>query len=207
MKGPFSEGLETLTQLARCSGFTAELGALIRQPGGAERAVDALRREFFLTSNNERPLVDGEYRVPVTYAALPSFAVLENEFGKSDVSNLFDGRAFQKHASCADIDETHNGKIFLLKHFNRAIESDDAIAEMDKLGYRPATHLEAYAFAKANPELQRKFWIVALGSFVVHDGHRFVAVLRGSSQRRFLDTSLWFLGEWDSSRRFLFVRK
>ena len=74
----------------------------------------------------------GESLVPVAYAAFPSFAELEKEFGKGNVSDLFDGRAFQKHASCMDIDETPGDRIFLVKHFNREIKSEDAIAEMDK---------------------------------------------------------------------------
>ncbi|MFH1973268.1 MAG: hypothetical protein ABIK13_01515, partial [Patescibacteria group bacterium] len=85
-------------------------------------------------------------------------------------------------------------------------ESEANIAEMDTLGYRPATHLEAYAFAKANPELQRQFWIVALGSSTMGGGFRCVALLRSGSGRRVLG-DCWFGGEWGSGRRFLFVRK
>ena len=77
---------------------------------------------------------------------------------------------------------------------------------MDKLGYRPATHLEAYAFAKANPELQCQFWIVALGSFTLRGGNRCVAVLRSYSGRRILFYD-WSECEWVSCFRFLFVRK
>ncbi|MFH1973648.1 MAG: hypothetical protein ABIK13_03535, partial [Patescibacteria group bacterium] len=85
-------------------------------------------------------------------------------------------------------------------------ESEANIAEMDTLGYRPATHLEAYAFAKANPELQRQFWIVALGSSTLDGDLRSVAVLDGVSGRRILDSN-WFGIVWISDDRFLFVRK
>jgi len=141
--------------------------------------------------------------VPVGYAPLASFADLEKEFGKGNVSEIFDGRSFQK---CAEIDETPGDRVFLVKHFNRETKSEANIAEMDKLGYRPATHLEAYAFAKANPELQRQFWIVALGSFAVDGDGQYVAMLRSDSVRRFLGNG-WFVYGWYSARRFLFVRK
>ncbi|MBI2474836.1 hypothetical protein HYV69_00195 [Candidatus Uhrbacteria bacterium] len=97
-------------------------------------------------------------------------------------------------------------KVFLVKHFNREIMSEDAIAEMDKLGYRPATHIETYSFQKARPDLHRQFWIVALGSFAMHDDGECVAVLDSGSGRRIFGRS-WFDGGWDARNRFLFVRK
>ncbi|MFA5936248.1 MAG: hypothetical protein WC787_05365 [Patescibacteria group bacterium] len=157
-------------------------------------------------SAGERPHDEKEYLVPVDYTALPSFTELEKEFGKGNVSNLFDGRSFQKHASCANLEESHSDKIFLVKHFNREVELEDAIAEMDKLGYRPATHIEGYAFQKANPELQRQFWIVAPGSFAPLGGGPCVAVLHGLGSMRVAGCS-WFDNKWRSDFRFLFVRK
>ena len=156
-------------------------------------------------SATEKPLGEGEYLIPVTYT-LPSKADLEKEYGKGNVSDLFDGRPFQKHASCEGMDETPGDKVFLVKHFGRETESEANIAEMDKLGYRPATHLEAYAFAKAQPELQRQFWIVALGSFAVLVDDRYVAMLRSVSSGRIFGLS-WFVSRWNSDYRFLFVRK
>jgi len=44
------------------------------------------------------------------------------------------------------MDETPGDRIFLVKHFEYMTESEANIAEMDKLGYRPAIHLEAYEF-------------------------------------------------------------
>lgn len=158
-------------------------------------------------SEVERPLADGEYRVPVSYDMPRSKGALEPEFSKDGVSELFYGNyEWKNHSSCAEIDQTPGERIMLVKHFNRPIESEDAIAEMDKLGYRPATHLEAYAFAKANPELQRQFWIVALGSSAMCVVDRGVAVLDSDSDRRVLGYD-WFDDGWSSGGRFLFVRK
>lgn len=64
IEGPFSEGLETLIQLVRDSGFTVELGKRIRQPGGVNRAIRALRNEFLESDESDKNTLDnGEYRV------------------------------------------------------------------------------------------------------------------------------------------------
>ncbi|MFZ6015644.1 MAG: hypothetical protein ACOYUZ_04815 [Patescibacteria group bacterium] len=158
-------------------------------------------------SEIECPLAVGEYLVHVTYDMPRDKATLEAEFSKDGVSDLFTGNyEWQLHSSCAEINQTPGERIMLVKHFGRDTTSEANIAEMDKLGYRPATHLEAYAFQKANPELQRRFWIVALGSSAVSDGHRRVAVLFGDSGRRLLGLDCFDL-EWYSDLRFLFVRK
>ena len=104
------------------------------------------------------------------------------------------------------MDETPSDKVFLLKHFGRETQSEGNIAEMDKLGYRPATHAEAYEFQKKQPDLQLKFWIIALGSFALGDGSRCVAVLGSDSGRRIF-VGGWFDGRWRSGSRLLFVRK
>jgi len=153
-----------------------------------------------------RKLRKNEYLVPVSYAPLPSFSELEHEFGKGNVSDIFDGRLFQKHASCCNIDETSGDKIFLVKYFGRETESENNIAEMDKRGYRPATHIEAHAFQKVKPKLQRQFRIVALGSFAMGGGRQCVAVLDGGSDGRIFG-GCWFGSRWGAGRRFLFVRK
>ena len=150
-------------------------------------------------------LADGEYLVHVDYT-IPSYADLEKEFGVGNVSRIFDGRPFQKHASCVNMDETPGDKVFFLKDFGRETESEANIAEMDMLGYRPATRLEMFAFQKANPELQRQFWIVALGSSAMGvDGHTVAMLGDGSGGRIF--ASGWFSSRWYVDRRFLFVRK
>lgn len=93
-----------------------------------------------------------------------------------------------------------------LVHFNRDISSEDAIAEMDKLGLRPATIEELLAFGAANPDIQRKFPIVALGSVAEVSGSRFVAYLRRVWSERSLSLG-WFAFDWNPDCRFLAVRK
>lgn len=113
-----------------------------------------------------------------------------------------------------DIDSKHlslkgKGKHELsatLFHFDRYIKSDDAIAKMDKQGYRPAAIEELLALGEKYPDLQREFLIVALGSVWWDLGYRGVPCLDQSSSDR--DLGLYrFSGEWDPHCRFLALRK
>lgn len=153
-------------------------------------------------------LAVGHYRAFVGYAAVPSMAELEKEFGKNRVSSLFDGREWRIHASCVGMNETPGEKEFWVRHFGREIDSEEVIVLADKDDYRPATHLEAVEFARAEPELQKQLWIVALGSFALSDGDgsRYVAVLSAVSDGRRLGDS-WFGRRWSAGSRFLLVRK
>jgi hypothetical protein len=94
-----------------------------------------------------------------------------------------------------------------LFHFDRIVESKEAIREMEKEGYRPPSLREGLAFSEANPELQRQFPIVILGSVWVGGGRGpRVPMLYGGSARRGL--YLFCLGgKWGSGSRFLAVRK
>jgi hypothetical protein len=148
------------------------------------------------------------YVVHVTYAPLPSIKELENDFGTGNVSVMYDGRPWTKHASCAGIDETPGERVMFLKCFNRVIGSEEAIAEMAEIGYRPATHLEALTFAKVFPRLQLMHCIFALGSSATERGYRFVAALGSDpyATRRILGERLFDEVTYNPTRRFLFVR-
>jgi hypothetical protein len=90
--------------------------------------------------------------------------------------------------------------------FNRGISSEEAVVELDKMGFRPGTVEELLAFGAAFPETQRKFPILALGSPCGVGGDRLVAYLRGHDARRRLDL-LWWDSRWIDYCRFLAVRK
>lgn len=94
-----------------------------------------------------------------------------------------------------------------LIHFDRDIESDDAIAEMDKMGLRPAETHELLALGAAQPDLQREFPIIALGSvWQGRVGYRCVPCLyRGGSERGL--GLLWFGFGWHAYCRFAAVPK
>lgn len=159
-----------------------------------------------LRAINPNALLNDEVRVYVDYTMPSDRATLEAKFSKHGVgATFYNGAEWQLHPSCVGMDQTPGERVMLLKWFNRRISSENAIAEMDTLGYRPGTHLEAYAIAKANPELQRLFWIAALGSFAI-DGNACVAVLLRRSSQLVL-RAFSFSVDWGEDQRFLFVRK
>jgi len=98
--------------------------------------------------------------------------------------------------------------VFQLFHFDRVVESDYAIAEMDKDGYRPATLRELLVFGIAIPALHRQFPIIALDSVWINClNHHYVVCLCINSLGRSLSLSLCYPSRWDGDDRFLGVRK
>jgi hypothetical protein len=94
-----------------------------------------------------------------------------------------------------------------LVHFNRTMESDEVLRELDKQDLRPATLPELLAFGATYPDKQREFPIVALGSvWRGLDGDRVVACLYGNAGDRGLGLD-WFVYGWGDDCRFAAVRK
>jgi len=93
-----------------------------------------------------------------------------------------------------------------LIHLNRVINTNDALKEIDQRGYRPATIAELLALGASQPELQRQFPIIALGSVWRHPlGDRVVAYLHKSVSKRRLNLC-WISDVWGEVCRFLVVR-
>jgi len=97
-------------------------------------------------------------------------------------------------------------KEVVLFHFGRNMSSEAVIAEMDKAGYKPATIWDLLGLAVKEPDLQRKFPILALGSVCRLNGHRRVAYLCESSGDRRLSLD-YFGSDWSGCFRFAGVRK
>jgi hypothetical protein len=97
-----------------------------------------------------------------------------------------------------------------LFHFNREIESKDAIKAIesaDKDNPWSASQIEhILAFGAFFPEEQRKFPIIGLGSVAEIRGDRYVPALWKLGSKRSLDLS-WFGSRWFGHCRFLAVRK
>lgn len=93
-----------------------------------------------------------------------------------------------------------------LIHLNRNVSSDEALKELDRLGYRAATAEELLAFGAAYPEKQREFPIVALGTVRRVYGGRRVLFLWGGGLGRDLGLD-WFGRGWNVYCRFPAVRK
>ena len=95
---------------------------------------------------------------------------------------------------------------FKLYRFDHATESDFVTAEMKKDKMRPATLRELLAYGKANPELQREFHIIALGSICLDTASPYVCGLCGHITARRLFCYSDFHG-WEAGFRFLAVNK
>lgn len=94
-----------------------------------------------------------------------------------------------------------------LFHFNRAICNKDAITEMNKLGFRPATIAETFALGESQPDLQSKFPIIALGSVWYNSsGHGYVLILHADTGMRELRLERSD-DDWSRNCRFLAVSK
>ena len=94
-----------------------------------------------------------------------------------------------------------------LVHFDRSINSEDAIAELDKMGLRPAEAGELLTFGAKYPNIQKDFPIVTLGSVWrdLFGSRRVVCLGRGGHER---SANLgWFGGDWNDSYRFAATRK
>lgn len=113
------------------------------------------------------------------------------------------------HITAENFPITGNGQVtteIVLVHFNRDIESDDAVKEQEQMGLRPATLPELLAFGAKYPDVQREFPIVALGSSWVDPfGDRHVPSLDRWDDERELYLDYYDDG-WDGDCRFLAVR-
>lgn len=135
-----------------------------------KKRIEWLLRKYDVVSKApELVLQKNEHLVYVDYT-MPSRATFEAEFpGDVSSSEVFctsrTNWYWLRHESCINVDRTPGNRIFLMQHFDTEISSGRAIKIMDERGYRPATHVEAYAFAHAYPEAQLQYQIVALGSY------------------------------------------
>jgi hypothetical protein len=214
-----SELPEDLAEAVRKAGFVFEifqkLAVAVASLGGNLEHVRRIIKEPALVMMLAQLLVGGvtgmptailpqdHYRVLVNYV-LPSMNELKKSF--DFVSDLWDGREWKLHESLKGVAQVPGELIFLLKKFGKQMSSEAVIAWAEANGYRVATHLEALAFARANPEIQRSRWYVALGSFALSDSRQCVAYLDSSGSERLL-TDRWFDCDWHASTLFLLVRK
>jgi len=94
-----------------------------------------------------------------------------------------------------------------LIHFNRYVSTNEALRELDGMGYRPAELHELLAFGEKYPEVQRQFPVIALGSvWQGRGGDRLVPCLIGHGSGRFLGLD-WLEGGWSEVYRFAVVKK
>ena len=144
------------------------------------------------------------FRAVVTYIQ-PKFAELKSAFDW--VNDDYQRAKFEAIKICEAISRETREVTFQYVHMNRDASTEEVLAEMDKRGLRPVLYEELLAFAKAHPDEQRKYPIVALGSvWVDPDGFRDVACLNEDGDERSLGLS-WYDDDWRGFCRFLAVSK
>lgn len=149
------------------------------------------------------------FKLPVDYQASLNFRDLQKDFTPGGVSRVFaDSHEWHEHASCRLMDCTSGDRVMRLWHLDRKVSSEKAIRELTRLhepyAYRPATPWELYAFSRVYPDLQRQFWIVALGAHFMWRGQPCVAVLQGDENQRMFEHYL-LDHPWSKKCRFLSV--
>lgn len=94
-----------------------------------------------------------------------------------------------------------------LIRFDRYISIDEALSELDKMGFLPTELHELLAFSEKYPDLQREFPVIALGSsWQYSGGYLDIPYLGGNGSERYLDLR-WFGISWGGVDRFAVVRK
>ena len=101
-------------------------------------------------------IVSKMFTIVVDYAR--SLENSKNEYDDAD-KDITDDHFPKAEWECGKKEQS-----FALYHFDKSVNPDDVVAEMDKDGMRPATLRELLAFGRNNPELQLQFSIAALGS-------------------------------------------
>ncbi len=187
-----------------------QVEAIMNKLGGMAGVKDLLSGKTAVSAAGKaikkaKSSAEGMFRVFVSYTQPLSDLIKSAEFNwvNSDIT--------EKHFP---INQRPNGavemKVFTVQDLvgaTRSVTSKEVIQEMDNRGYRPAELPELLAFAMTNPDEQRKYPIVSLGS-IWQDwlGDQGVPYLWGGGFGRSLYLG-WFDDGWDSRYRFLAVRK
>jgi len=199
------------SELARGASMAADvwhkLDKKVKEKGGTDDAMhrlacaegDAILDMFASHLVKVEAVQNNRHPVKMKHASLQEAI----DAGKYDYAN---DDITAKHFEMPDGEIVVDTEIVLF-HPDREIESDDAIAEMEQFGLRPATLTELLAFGETYPETQREFPIICLGSSWVNaDGHRYVPYLEYWNDGRSLYLN-WFDFEWYDYCRFAAVRK
>lgn len=191
--------------LGRLSRQWADLFERIRK-GSVE--VEHAAHGLQLIKEHKLPAsTNNTYTLTINYSQLVSEALKAGNYDwvSSDITDI-NFHTPSLCSCCGNAPDTETVKFYLI-HFNKVMTTEQVKSELDKQGLRPANIQELLAFGIQNPDVQRKFPIIALGSeCVVRRGLRRVPSLDGSSSVR--KASLHWVGDgWYSRYRVLAISK
>ncbi len=159
------------------------------------------------TQKNPPVLLDGLPCIFVEYVISKNDLKDRNIFPSNGFQDLFEEKyIWKKHVSRFNIEDISSNRIFLMKQFSQRMNAEDAITEMDFLGYHPANHFEALAYVKSLQYRRRHYWIYALGSSVKTGGFQYISGIN-SQNRLFAQAIDWENHEFSQKDNFLFVKK
>jgi hypothetical protein len=180
--------------------LTAEqLNALVKKVGGPENVLQILRGTIEVITKVISYIV-ATFIITVDETVSVEDAVKTGKFDWSD--DDITSTNFPKITNGQKWDD----KEVTIFHFNKTMTLEAVIAEMDKAGYKPANIWALIGLAVKEPDLQRKFQIVGLGSVCKLGGDRRVPRLYGDSSLRDLGLG-YFDVDWNDDYRFAGVRK
>lgn len=153
--------ITSLAQKAKAKGLSDEDFHLLAKPEG-EHLLDHLVQMMV----EAKALSADLFKVTVDYSRSLAEMVAAGKYAVGD-ENInpehfpFDAR----HKSSADdVASAPEEVVVRLVHLGYRATDNGVRATLDLMGLRPATLPELLALGAAHPDLQKKFWIVALGS-------------------------------------------
>lgn len=182
----------------------AFLGTSEEERRRSKELADKVARFIIAEMVRFQTTVSAPIMVTVDYI-FPDFDVLKAWF-TGYLHPSYKNIVFTTILACAKVQCKVGNKNFVLVHLGANASTDEVLAELDRLGLRPAFATELYAYSRANPTAGLEFPIVALGDTAPVDGFRRVACLsRGGGVRAF--GLRWYDDGWGGFFRFLAVRK
>lgn len=168
------------------SSLVEKIVGALRERGIADEDIHALVAENGkeLLDRIVDAIAEAIKQVRKIYAVLVDFGMSIEELVKLGQYDWSNSDITSGHFPTKRVGKVETNVEFI--HFDRNISSDDALKELDKMGYRPAEAHELLAFGAKYPDVQREFPIVALGSvWRGPDGDRRVVCLsEGGAGRR-----------------------
>ncbi len=193
----------TMTNFASKDLTAGELNALVKKVGGDEKVRKILSGKLkiqLLSTSAQAVVVPTDVEQFMTVNPDLAFAerIKRGNYGwrNSDLTE-------KKFPVTEDQHGEWEWKLF---HFHRSISSEDAIRLMKEDGYEAGQIGHILTFGEINPEEQRKYPIIGLGSVAEVGLYRYVPELWDDYDRRELGLS-WFDDDWYGHCRFLGVRR
>lgn len=150
-------------------------------------------------------VVPTNFLAPVVYVQ-PTIDELNRRF---PCDNTFaEGLHFEAIESCRSVSRDNREVAFEYLHMDCEASTEEILAKMDRLGFRPALYEELLSFGERYPNEPLRYRIAALGSVTNVNRVPDAAYLWGRYQGQ-ISLQLGYLcdADWEDDFRFLVVRK